>query len=71
MFTETGDEIEIEERSEHEVTHVGTWQITPDDTAVGNPAFDITPAKYITAIITEKGIVYPPFKENLAQMMQT
>ena len=69
MSTPTGDDIEIEERPADEVTHVGTWQITPDDVAVGNPAFDVTPAKYITAIITEKGIVYPPFKENLAKLM--
>lgn len=69
MSTPTGDDIEIEERPADEVTHVGTWQITPDDVAVGNPAFDVTPAKYVTAIITEKGVVYPPFKENLAKLM--
>ena len=69
METATGDEIEIEERPAEEVTHVGTWQITPDDIAVGNPAFDITPAQYITAIITEKGIAYPPFEQSLARLM--
>ena len=69
MSTPTGDEIEIEERPADEVTHVGTWQITPDDVAVGNPAFDVTPNKYVSAIITEKGIVYPPYKENLAKLM--
>ena len=69
MSTPTGDDIEIEERPADEVTHVGTWQITPDDVAVGNPAFDVTPAKYVTAIITERGVVYPPFKENLAKLM--
>ena len=69
MALTTGDEIEIEERSSQEVTHVGTWQITPDGVEVANPAFDVTPAKYITAIITEKGVVYPPFKENLAKIM--
>jgi methylthioribose-1-phosphate isomerase len=66
--TPTGDEIEIEERPPHEVTHVGTWQITPDGTPVGNPAFDVTPAKYVTAIITEKGVVNPPYVENLAKL---
>lgn len=71
MASASGDEIEIEERSAQEVTHVGTWQITPDDVDVANPAFDVTPAKYITAIITEKGIVYPPFEENLAKIMAT
>jgi methylthioribose-1-phosphate isomerase len=70
MTIKTGDEIEIEERSSREVTHIGTWQITPDDIAVGNPAFDVTPAKFITAIITEKGIVYPSYKENLAAIME-
>lgn len=69
MDTATGDEIEIEERSADEVTTVGTWQITPNNVDVGNPAFDITPHKYVTAIITEKGVVYPPYKENLAKLM--
>jgi methylthioribose-1-phosphate isomerase len=36
---------------------------------VGNPAFDVTPAKYISAIITEKGVVYPPFKKSLAKLL--
>ncbi len=69
MATATGDEIEIEERPSHEITHVGNCHITPDGIEVGNPAFDVTPHEYITAVITEKGIVYPPFKENLAQLM--
>ncbi|MEJ2747728.1 MAG: S-methyl-5-thioribose-1-phosphate isomerase, partial [Anaerolineae bacterium] len=69
MATATGDEIKIEEREAKEVTHVGNWQITPDDVEVGNPAFDVTPAQYITAIITEKGVVYPPYVENLAKLM--
>ncbi len=69
MATKHGDEIEIEERSANEITHVGECQITPDGIEVGNPAFDVTPAKYITAIITEKGVVYPPFEENLAKIM--
>ncbi len=69
MATKHGDEIEIEERPANEITHVGECQITPDGIEVGNPAFDVTPAKYITAIITEKGIVYPPFEENLAKIM--
>jgi methylthioribose-1-phosphate isomerase len=68
LNTPTGDDIEIEERPPEEVTNVGTWQITPDNTPVGNPAFDVTPAKYITAIITEKGVAYPPFTESLAEM---
>lgn len=70
MNTPSGDMIKIEERPPQEVTHVGTWQITPDNTPVGNPAFDVTPAKYITAFITEDGIVYPPYEENLAKLFE-
>jgi methylthioribose-1-phosphate isomerase len=70
LATATGDEIEIEERPSREITHVGDCQITPDGVAVGNPAFDVTPAKFITAIITEKGVVTPPFKENLARLWE-
>ncbi len=65
LNTESGDEIEIEERDPREVTHIGENQITPDDTAAGNPAFDITPAEYVTAFITEQGVVRPPYPENL------
>jgi methylthioribose-1-phosphate isomerase len=58
--TESGGDIPIEERDPHEVTHVlGKTQIAPDGVAVRNPAFDVTPARYITAIITEKGAFKP------------
>ena len=70
LNTPSGDLIKIEERPPEEVTSVGNWQITPDNTPVGNPAFDITPAKYVTAFITEDGIVYPPYEENLAQLFK-
>ena len=70
MSIATGDDIEIEERPAREITHIGDTQITPDDTEVANPAFDITPAKYITAIITEAGIAYPPFENSLAGLMK-
>lgn len=70
MATPNGDAIEIEERPAREITHVGETQITPDGVAVGNPAFDVTPARYITAIITEKGIAYPPYEESLARLMR-
>ncbi len=70
MNTPSGDQIEIEERPAEEVTHVGNWQITPDGTPVGNPAFDVTPAKYVTAFITEDGVVYPPYEENLAKLFR-
>jgi methylthioribose-1-phosphate isomerase len=70
LSTLHGDEIEIEERPAEEVTMIGDCQITPDNAPVGNPAFDVTPAKYITAIITEKGIVYPPYVENLGKLFE-
>jgi methylthioribose-1-phosphate isomerase len=65
----TGFDIPIEERSEEEITHIGKMQITPDDVSVANPAFDITPAKYISAIITNLGVAFPPYKESLYQIM--
>jgi len=65
LSLEKGDLIPIEQRDAREVTHVRECQITPDDVAAGNPAFDITPAELLTGIITEKGILYPPFKESI------
>jgi methylthioribose-1-phosphate isomerase len=70
LSTPTGDDIVIEERSAREVTHIGDTQITPDGVEAANPAFDVTPARYITAIITERGIVYPPYEETLRRMME-
>jgi methylthioribose-1-phosphate isomerase len=69
MSLPSGDAIPIEVRDPREVTHLGNFQITPDDTPVANFAFDVTPAKYITAIITEVGIAYPPFSDSLAELM--
>ena len=69
MSLPTGQAIKIEERTDTEITQVKGQQITPDDTPVFNPAFDITPAEYISALITERGIVYPPYGENLKQIM--
>jgi len=65
----SGDQIPIEERPPGEVTHVGDYQITPDCAVVENPAFDVTPARTITAIITECGVAYPPYEESLAKLM--
>jgi methylthioribose-1-phosphate isomerase len=65
----SGDDISIEERSENEITHIGDTQITPDSVQVANPAFDVTPAKYITAIITDRGVAYPPYENSLSKMM--
>lgn len=65
-----GDRIPIEERDSREVTHVGDVNVAPEDVPVYNPAFDITPHKYLTAIITEEGVCYPPFNETLRQAKQ-
>ena len=70
LATSNGDLIEIEERAPREVTHIEGMQITPDAVNVGNPAFDVTPAAFITAIVTEKGVVYPPFEENLRKAVE-
>lgn len=61
----TGDEIPIEERSVEEVTQFRSEVTAPEGTLVYNPAFDVTPNEYITAIITEKGVIRAPFSEGL------
>jgi methylthioribose-1-phosphate isomerase len=66
--TATGKGIPIEERSAREVTHVNGVQVTPDGVKIANPAFDVTPAGYITAIITERGVLRPDFGASIAEM---
>jgi methylthioribose-1-phosphate isomerase len=66
--TPTGDAIPIEERSPIEVTHHGGKQLTPHGVGICNPAFDVTPGKYITAIITERGVLRAPYAESLKEM---
>ena len=66
--TATGDEIPIEERSPIEVTHHGGKQLTPDGVGICNPAFDITPAKYVTAIITDRGTLQAPYAESIRKL---
>ncbi len=72
----SGDEIEIEERGPEEIT--GMWgvneageacrvEIAGEGFNVRNPAFDVTPARYVTGFITEKGIIRPPFEENIRE----
>jgi methylthioribose-1-phosphate isomerase len=68
LATACGEDIEIEERDADEVTVIEGQRVAPEGIDVYNPAFDITPASLITAIITEKGVVYPPFKENLQKI---
>ena len=64
--TAHGDLIPIEQRDRREVTHSNGKQMTPDNVGIENPAFDVTPAKYITAIITERGILRAPFADSIA-----
>jgi len=64
-----GDDIPIEERDAREVTHVDGCQIAPDGVRVLNLAFDVTPHRYVTGIVTENGIAYPPFAHSLRRMV--
>lgn len=66
--TPDGAHIEIEQRSATEVTHHGGRQQTPHNVEVENPAFDVTPAKYITAIITERGVIHAPSRASVLAM---
>lgn len=65
----TGEAIPIEERAATEVTGFGGVRVAPEGVRVANPAFDVTPARYITGIITEVGIAYPPYEKSLAEVM--
>ena len=64
----SGAQIPIEQRPALEVTHVFGVPVAPEGIGVENPAFDVTPARYVTAIITEQGVAYPPFEESLKSM---
>ena len=68
LATPTGDAIPIEERPQVEVTHHAGKQLTPHGVGICNPAFDVTPAKYVTAIITERGVLRAPYAESLREM---
>ena len=61
----SGDEIPIEQRQQAEVTHIQGVSLTPEGTQAANPAFDVTPHRYITAIITEKGVIREPYEDGL------
>jgi methylthioribose-1-phosphate isomerase len=65
LSTPDGAAIPIEERNAREVTHVGANQLAPEGARVRNPSFDVTPHQFITAIITERGVVTPPYVESL------
>jgi methylthioribose-1-phosphate isomerase len=65
-----GSGIPIEERNAREVTHMGPTRLTPEAARVRNPAFDVTPSKYVTAIITENGIARAPYGESLLRLVR-
>ena len=64
----TGEDIPIEERDKDEVTHIGGKRIATEGVDVFNPAFDVTPAKYIAGIITERGVLKPPFEKSIKEL---
>jgi methylthioribose-1-phosphate isomerase len=66
----SGNEIPIEQRAAQEVTHVHGVPVAPDGTKVENPAFDVTPNRYVAAIVTERGVARPPYLESLAKLVQ-
>jgi methylthioribose-1-phosphate isomerase len=64
----SGDQIPIEQRSPSEVTHVFGVPVAPEDIAVENPAFDVTPNRYVSAIVTERGVARAPYTESLREL---
>jgi methylthioribose-1-phosphate isomerase len=64
----SGGDIPIENRPESEVTHIQGVRIAPDGIRVANPVFDVTPSRYIAAIVTERGVAKPPFTEDLRRL---
>ncbi len=71
LATADGSGIPIEQRNSKEVTHIAGRQMVPDGVAVENPAFDVTPAKYVAAIITERGIAKAPYEASLRKLAET
>jgi methylthioribose-1-phosphate isomerase len=65
----SGDLIPIEERPAAEVTHLFGRRVAPEGIRVANPAFDVTPARYVTAIVTEKGVARAPYEESLRELV--
>jgi methylthioribose-1-phosphate isomerase len=69
LETADGTGIPIEERNAREVTHVGPTRVVPESAKIRNPAFDVTPNRYVTAIITERGVWRAPYAESLREAM--
>ncbi|MFY9561982.1 MAG: S-methyl-5-thioribose-1-phosphate isomerase [Terriglobales bacterium] len=70
LETPDGSKIPIEQRNAKEVTHIAGKQMVPDGVEIENPAFDVTPAKYVAAIITERGIARAPYSESLRKLSE-
>ncbi len=70
LETPDGSKIPIEQRNAREVTHIGGKQMVPDGVEIENPAFDVTPAKYVAAIITERGIARAPYEQSLSELVK-
>jgi methylthioribose-1-phosphate isomerase len=70
MATPDGTKIPIEQRATNEVTHLAGKQIAPTDVRVENPAFDVTPHRYVTAIITERGVAKPDYSKSLQELAE-
>jgi methylthioribose-1-phosphate isomerase len=70
LETSDGSKIPIEQRNSREVTHIAGKQMVPDGVEVENPAFDVTPAKYVSAIVTERGIAKAPYEHSLARLAE-
>ena len=70
MNTAGGEQIPIEQRAASEVTHMAGKQLVPDGVLVENPAFDVTPHRYIAAIVTERGVARSPYSESLKRMAE-
>ncbi len=71
LATPDGDAIPIEQRQAREITHLGATRLTPEGAAIWNPAFDVTPARLIHGIITERGIARPPYADSLRELVES
>jgi methylthioribose-1-phosphate isomerase len=70
LSTPDGSKIPIEERSPDEVTHHGGRRLAPEGVAVRNPAFDVTPHRYVTAIVCERGVARAPYGDSLRALLE-
>jgi methylthioribose-1-phosphate isomerase len=70
LATPDGSTIPIEQRNSREVTHFAGKLVTPEGVQVENPAFDVTPAKYVTAIVTERGIARAPYEQSFPRLLE-